>query len=103
MERTNIPWLAARPRYQVHFTPTSSSGLNQIEPWFAEITRKRIRRGTFSSVHDLTRAIHVYIRIYNKNPGRLDQLIAYMRSKPGVWFATGSEISQYLKNTQQKH
>ena len=61
-------WLAARPRYHVHFTPTSSSWLNQIERWFAEITRKRIRRGTFRSVRDLIRAIHDYIRIYNKNP-----------------------------------
>jgi hypothetical protein len=41
-------WLTARPRYHVHFTLTSSSWLNQIERWFAEITRKRIRRGTFT-------------------------------------------------------
>jgi transposase len=61
-------WLAARPRYHVHFTPTSSSWLNQIERWFAEITRKRIRRGTFRSVRDLTKTIHDYIRLYNKNP-----------------------------------
>jgi transposase len=61
-------WLAARPRYQVHFTPTSSSWLNQIERWFAEITRKRIRRGTFLSVRHLISAIHDYIRIYNRNP-----------------------------------
>lgn len=38
-------WLSERPHYHVHFTPTSSSWLNQIERWFAEITRKRIRRG----------------------------------------------------------
>src|ERR1041385_1167525 len=50
-------WLAARPRYHVHFTPTGSSWLNQIERWFAEITRKRIRRGTFRSVRDLIKAI----------------------------------------------
>ncbi len=59
-------WLAARPRYHVHFTPTSSSWLNQIERWFAEITRKRIRRGTFRSVRDLVLAIHDYIRNYNE-------------------------------------
>jgi len=41
-------WLAARPRCHLHFTPTSSSWLNQIERWFAEITRKRIRRGLFA-------------------------------------------------------
>ena len=60
-------WLAARPRYHAHFTPTSSSWLNQIERWFAEITRKRIRRGTFHSVRDLIKTIHDYIRLYNKN------------------------------------
>lgn len=46
-------WLADRPQYHVHFTPTSSSWLNQIERWLAEITRKRIRRGTFRSVREL--------------------------------------------------
>src|SRR3954454_527208 len=73
-------WLAARPRYHVHFTPTSSSWLNQIERWFAEITRKRIRRGTFRSVRDLISAINDYIRVYNKNP------------RPFQWVATASRI-----------
>jgi transposase len=73
-------WLAARPRYHVHFTPTSSSWLNQIERWFAEITRKRIRRGTFHSVRDLIRTIHDYIRHYNKNP------------RPFHWVASASRI-----------
>src|SRR5580704_3755720 len=61
-------WLAARPRYHVHFTPTSSSWLNQIERWFAEITRKRIRRGTFRSVRDLVKALKEYVRTYNRDP-----------------------------------
>jgi hypothetical protein len=52
----------------MHFTPTSSSWLNQVERWFAEITRKKIRRGTFRSVRDLIKEIHDYIRIYNSNP-----------------------------------
>ena len=73
-------WLAARPHYHVHFTPTSSSWLNQIERWFAEITRKRIRRGTFRSVGDLTRAIQDYIRLCNKNP------------QPFQWVASASRI-----------
>jgi transposase len=51
-------WLAARPRYRIHFTPTSSSWLNQFERWFAEIRRKRIRRGNFRSVRDLMKTIH---------------------------------------------
>jgi putative transposase len=61
-------WLAERSRYHVHFTPTSSSWLNQVERWFAEITRKRIRRGTFRSVRELTKAIDDYIRTYNNDP-----------------------------------
>ena len=73
-------WLAARPRYHVHFTPTSSSWLNQVERWFAEITRKRIRRGTFRSVRELTKAIHDYIRIYNNKP------------RPFQWVASASRI-----------
>jgi transposase len=78
-------WLAARPRYHVHFTPTSSSWLNQIERWFAEITRKRIRRGTFRSVRELTRAIHEYIRIYNNNP------------RPFQWVASASRIIRKVR------
>jgi transposase len=61
-------WLAMRPRYHVHFTPTRSSWLNQIERWFAEITRKQIRRGTFRSVRDLTRAIQYYIGLQQESP-----------------------------------
>ncbi len=59
----NIPkvkkWLAKRPRYHGHFTPPSSSWLNQAARWFAEITRKRIRRGTFHSVGELVKAIRI--------------------------------------------
>ena len=73
-------WLAERPRYHLHFTPTSSSWLNQIERWFAEITRKRIRRGTFRSVRELTKAIQDYIRTYNQNP------------QPFHWVASASRI-----------
>jgi hypothetical protein len=50
-------WFADHPRYRVHFTPAGASWLNQIERWFAEITRKRIRRGTFRNVWELVRAI----------------------------------------------
>jgi len=61
-------WFASHPRYHLHFTPTSSSWQNQIERWFAEITRKRIRRGTFRSVSELIAAINEYIQTYNQNP-----------------------------------
>src|SRR5205823_14835058 len=46
-------WLASHPRFHFHFTPTSSSWLNLVERWFAELTRRRIRRGTFNSVGEL--------------------------------------------------
>lgn len=54
-------WFAKHARYQLDFTPTSTSRLNQIDRWFAEITRKRIRRGTFRSVGELEQAIRAYI------------------------------------------
>jgi transposase len=78
-------WLLQRPRYRLHFTPTSSSWLNQIERWFAEITRKRIRRGTFRSVRDLIKTINEYIRIYNKNP------------RPFQWVASASRIIRKVR------
>ena len=87
-------WLAARPRYHAHFTPTGSSWLNQIERWFAEITRKRIRRGTFRSVRELTKAIHEYIRIYNRHPC------------PFQWVASASRIirkvNRYRRTCESK-
>lgn len=81
-------WFAVRPRYHLHFTPTSSSWLNQVERWFAEITRKRIRRGTFRSVKDLVRAIEHYIRENNKKP------------RPFHWVASASRILQKVKKLQ---
>jgi transposase len=59
-------WLAARPRYHLHFTPTSASWLNLVERFLAEITERRIRRGTFRSLPELIRAITTYIRERNK-------------------------------------
>jgi transposase len=73
-------WLLEHPRYHLHFTPTSSSWLNQVERWFAEITRKRIRRGTFGSVRALTSAISDYVDEYNKAP------------RPFQWVASASRI-----------
>ena len=78
-------WFAARPRYHVHFTPTSASWLNQVERWFAEITRKRIRRGTFRSVRDLERAIREYIRDNNKDP------------QPFLWVARANTIIRKVR------
>lgn len=66
-------WLAKHPRFHLHFTPTSASWLNLVERWFAEITRKRIRRGVFKSVPDLVAVIEEFIRLHNQTP------------KPFVW------------------
>ena len=61
-------WLEKHTRFHLHFTPTSSSWVNLIERWFAEITRKRIRRGVFKSVPDLIAAIDDFIEGHNENP-----------------------------------
>src|SRR3954451_18630457 len=66
-------WLAEHPRWIFHFTPTSASWINAVEGFFSAITRKRIRRGVFTSVADLQDAIRRYIRLHNRDP------------KPFVW------------------
>jgi transposase len=63
-------WLHRHSRVQFHFIPTSSSWLNLVERWFGEITRDRIRRGTFESVSALVAAIEDYLRHYNETPRR---------------------------------
>jgi transposase len=63
-------WLRRHPRVHFHFIPTSSSWLNLVERWFGEITRDRIRRGTFESVPALVAAIDDYLRHYNEAPRR---------------------------------
>lgn len=77
---TVIRWFARHPRYHLHFTPTSGSWVNQIERWFAGITEKRIRRGSFTSVASLERAIQEYLVHNNENP------------KPFVWTADADLI-----------
>lgn len=61
-------WLKRHPRFYLHFTPTSCSWLNLVERFFAEITNKRIRRGSFRNVPDLIKAIKEYMDIHNQNP-----------------------------------
>jgi putative transposase len=58
-------WFARRPRYVLHFTPTGSSWINQVERWFAKITTQAIRRGSFRSVKHLIQAIDDYIAEHN--------------------------------------
>ncbi len=73
-------WLATHPRFQVHYTPTYASWLNQVEIWFNLITQRAIRRGTFRSVKDLIAKIDVFVQHYN--PG----------SQPFMWTATADSI-----------
>ena len=61
-------WFAKRPRWQVHFTPTSASWLNQVERWFGLLTDKQIRRGVHRSTKELERTILDYIDTTNQNP-----------------------------------
>lgn len=61
-------WFARHPRFQVHFTPTSASWLNQVERWFATLTEKQIRRGTHRSTRQLERAVRDYLQTYNTDP-----------------------------------
>ena len=73
-------WLAARPRWNLHFIPTYSSWLNQVERFFGLITDKTIRRGSFSSVKDLVAKIDHFVASYNQN------------CKPFTWTATADSI-----------
>ncbi|MGY4158281.1 transposase [Bradyrhizobium sp. USDA 4461] len=61
-------WLARRPHYHVHFTPTSASWINQLERWFAELSRKQIQRGVHTSVRQLEADIGTFIDLHNRNP-----------------------------------
>ncbi|MCS4511938.1 IS630 family transposase, partial [Xylophilus ampelinus] len=73
-------WLAARPRFHVHFTPTSASWLNLVERFFGQITQQWIKRGTHTSVADLERSIRQYIDRHNADP------------KPFIWHKSADTI-----------
>jgi len=73
-------WLAKRPRFHVHFTPTSASWINLVERWFAALTEKQIRRGVHRSVRELETAIKQYLDVSNGSP------------KPFVWTKSADEI-----------
>ena len=73
-------WLAARPRFQVHFTPTSASWINQVERWFATLTERCIRRSTHRSTLQLEQAIREYLDVHNAAP------------RPFVWSKSADAI-----------
>ena len=78
-------WLQRNKRFHVHFTPTSASWLNMVERFFRDLTAKRIRRGVFRSVKELTAAIEDYIAQHNQQP------------KPFIWTAKASDILEKVK------
>jgi transposase len=83
-------WLAAHPRFVLHFTPTSSSRLNLVERWFAELTTKRLRRGAHRSVGALNADIRAWIETWNDDP------------KPFVWTKTADQILESIARYCQR-
>ena len=77
-------WLAERPRWNMHFIPTYSSWLNQVERFFSIITTRAIRRGSFSSVKQLTQRIDHFVGSYNQS------------CKPFVWTATADSVLEKI-------
>ncbi|MET8162636.1 IS630 family transposase [Sphaerisporangium sp. NPDC005289] len=77
-------WLARHPRFHMHFTPTGSSWINQVERWFGHLTDQLIRRGVHKSVQSLEKDIRDWIVHWNQNP------------KPFVWTKTAEEILESL-------
>jgi transposase len=82
-------WLARHPRWTFHFTPTSCSWANAVETFFAKLTRRRLRRGVFSSLVDLQSAINRYLEEHNHNP------------KPFVWTADPKRIIDKVRRGYQ--
>jgi transposase len=82
-------WLAAHPRFHMHFTPTSSSWLNQVERWFALLTDQRLRRGVHRSIPALEKDIRDWVKDWNDDP------------RPFTWTKTADQIldrlTQYLQ------
>jgi transposase len=78
-------WLLRHPRFVFHFTPTSSSWLNLVERWFAELTTRKLRRSAHRSIKELTDDLHAWIAAWNENP------------RPFVWTKTADQILDSLK------
>jgi transposase len=83
-------WLAKRPRFHVHFTPTYGSWLNLVERWFGELTTKQLRRGAHRSVPELERAIWEFIDARNEEP------------KPFVWTKSADDILASIARFAQR-
>jgi hypothetical protein len=88
-------WLAKRPRFHLHFTPTHASWLNQVERWFGLLTQRQIKRGSHSSVGALIYAIEEFMAVHNQDP------------KPTNWTKSADEIlaaiTRFATRTLQAH
>ena len=83
-------WLAAHPRFILHFTPTSASWLNAVEGWFAQLERRAIYRGVFTSVKELRDEIHQFIKVHNTES-----------AKPFKWTKSASTIIESVKRASK--
>jgi len=83
-------WMKRHKRFHFHFTPTSSSWLNQVERWFRDLTDKNLRRGIFASVPELIASIESYLNAHNADP------------TPYVWTATAESILAKVRRARTK-
>jgi len=83
-------WLAKRPRFHVHFTPTYGSWINMVERWFGLLTQRQIKRGSRRSVRELERAIREFLQVHNEDP------------KPFVWTKSADEILASIARFAQR-
>jgi transposase len=83
-------WLTKHPRFHMHFTPTGSSWLNQVERWFGLLTDQKIRRGAHTSVQSLEADIRTWIADWNRNP------------RPFIWTKTAEEILESLARFRRR-
>jgi transposase len=82
-------WLARHPRFNMHFTPTSSSWLNMVERFFRDLTHNRLKRGVFRDVEELIAAIDQYVDRHNEKP------------KPFIWTASANDILEKVKRARR--
>ena len=83
-------WLETHPRFHLHFTPTSTSWLNQVERWFGLLTDKQLRRGAHRSLHALEKDIRAWVATWNENP------------RPFAWTKTADQIFERLNQYLQR-
>ncbi len=85
-----VSWLKAHPRFQMHYTPTYSSWINQVERWFAYLTDDLLRRSDHRSVQALEKDIRTWVAVWNENP------------RPFIWTKSAEEILAKLARLLQR-